>query len=100
MYSLSYMYIAEAADIVNLDQLYFNFECFTEGETAYIFDILAQGNDCLEGPETIGFTLGESSNVPGAMAFGNTVEIVINDAGKVDPMHQLNLLTLYIFMSP
>lgn len=47
-------------------------------------NLTTEGNDnYVEGPEWIGFSLGESSNVPGAVAHGNTVELIINDNGKV-----------------
>lgn len=72
---------AQSEDIVNIDGLYFHFQCFAEGETAIITSITANNDGSLEGPEVIGFTLGEASNVPGATAFGNVEEIVINDQG-------------------
>lgn len=77
-------HVAEAADIIDLDDFYFHFECFTEGAIASISpgSLTAMGTDGLEGPELIGFTLSGASNIPGAMSFGNTVEIVINDAGE------------------
>lgn len=75
-------FAAQPEDIINIDQLYFHFECFAEGETAYINNILINNDAFLEGPEVIGFTLGEASNVPGAMSYGNTAEIMIIDAGK------------------
>lgn len=74
--------VAEAADIINLDEAFFHFECFTEGAVDGI-SVTPMGNDGLfEGPELIGFTLYEASNIDGAMVFGNTVEIVIDDAGE------------------
>lgn len=79
----SFLFIAEASDIIALDSLQLHFECFTEGAMTSV-DVLAQGNDnLLEGPEVIGFTLGAASNIPDATAFGNTVELVIIDAGEV-----------------
>ena len=75
----SFHYIAEASDIITIDDLELSFECFTEGAMASV-TIFPNGNDnCLEGPEIIGFTLGEASNIPGAIPFGNTVECVITD---------------------
>ena len=75
--------IGEAADIINLDAAYLEFECFSEGNMACT-TLTTDGNDNLvEYNELIGFELGESSNVPGAVAHGNTVELIILDNGEV-----------------
>lgn len=66
-------------DIVNIDQLSFHFECFVIGATAEITGVIVNNDDQLEGPEAIGFTIDEASNVPGATAFSNMVVTTLND---------------------